>query len=79
MFDLHGNVWEWCNDLYGKYDAAGVRNPLGAQKSSYFVIRGGSVKNDPGDCMSANRHYNKPQFRNKFLGFRIARSAGIED
>ena len=79
LYDLHGNVWEWCHDLYGKYDAEGLRNPVGAQKGSYRVIRGGSVKSGPGDGLSTNRHYNKPKFRYKFLGFRIARSIVLED
>ena len=42
IYDMSGNVWEWCNDWYGDYSIGGVTNPKGASTGSYRVIRGGS-------------------------------------
>ena len=41
VYDMSGNVWEWCNDWYDKYSISGVKNPQGAKAGSYRVIRGG--------------------------------------
>ena len=61
LHDMHGNVWEWCED---KYDAS----------SSSRVLRGGSWLDDPDLLRSAYRRYVQPVFRNYGFGFRLART-----
>jgi formylglycine-generating enzyme required for sulfatase activity len=79
LYDMHGNVWEWCNDGFGEYPRGAVRDPRGQSESSYRVVRGGSLYNDARYCKSAIRHWFDPSYRNSFLGFRVALSAsGVE-
>jgi formylglycine-generating enzyme required for sulfatase activity len=76
---MHGNVWEWCNDGFGKYPRGAVKDPRGSSEGSYRVLRGGSLFNDARYCKSAIRHWLEPSYRNSFLGFRLALStSGFE-
>jgi serine/threonine protein kinase/formylglycine-generating enzyme required for sulfatase activity len=74
VFDMHGNVWEWCWDRYGKYDVKSPAvDPAGAEGVLDRVIRGGSWINTADDSRASNRYGNAPVLRNGFLGFRVAR------
>lgn len=74
LYDMSGNVWEWCSDWYGAYTAGAQTNPKGASSGADRVGRGGSWRNHPQYCRAADRSGNTPTDRGYDLGFRLARS-----
>ena len=78
LHDMHGNVWEWCSDWYGRVLSGGT-DPVGPEKGSTRVNRGGCWGFGPGQCRSATRHTGFVQMeREEYLGFRVARSQSAQ-
>jgi formylglycine-generating enzyme required for sulfatase activity len=79
LFDLHGNLFEWTHDWYGEYASIASADPLGNQKGSFRVNRGGGWNDGAAVCRSALRDSVVPTFRANSLGFRLALSpSGVE-
>jgi formylglycine-generating enzyme required for sulfatase activity/tRNA A-37 threonylcarbamoyl transferase component Bud32 len=71
LFDMHGNVWEWCRDKYGTYSEVEVVDPEGRQED-IRVIRGGSWGDAPARLRAANRNAVPASMRTLYLGMRFA-------
>jgi len=72
LYDMSGNVWEWCQDWYGSYSSGSQTNPKGAASGSIRVYRGGCWYYYAWGCRVASRRGDTPTFRNNRLGFRLA-------
>ena len=75
LYDMPGNVWEWCSDWYVNdyYDTSPLNDPVGPDTGSIRVLRGGSWLDKGEVCRSAKRGGLKPETRNSFSGFRVVR------
>jgi uncharacterized protein (TIGR02996 family) len=74
LYDLHGNVWQWCSDWFDAdyYAGSPPRDPPGPSEGSFRVIRGGGWNSVGRHCRSANRGRDAPALRDFGLGFRVA-------
>jgi formylglycine-generating enzyme required for sulfatase activity len=74
IYDMHGNVYEWCHDWYGPYPEGPAVDYTGPAQGEAKIMRGGAYCYLSGHCRTAHRRRHSPNFRNKYLGFRLAKN-----
>lgn len=71
LYDMHGNVDEWCLDWSDSYPVNSETDPVGGHAGMFRVLRGGSWQSKPGSCRSASRNCAAPIYRSDTTGFRV--------
>jgi len=74
IFNLHGNVGEWCWDWYGPYPSGSAIDPIGPDTGTERINRGGAFNYIAAYCRSGNRWYDAPDSQYNYYGFRIVRN-----
>jgi formylglycine-generating enzyme len=78
LYDMHGNVLEWCSNFYGDYPSGALTDPIGPASGSPRVSRGGSWIDGAKNCRSAFRRSSRaPRSRHAYLGFRVVLSPSV--
>jgi len=72
LYDMHGNVWEWCRDWCGDYPGGEVSDPMGPADGERRIDRGGAWDEFAHRCRSAMRGTALPEFQGNHIGFRLA-------
>ncbi len=75
IYDMSGNVWEWCYDRYDTYPSSPQVNPKGAEKGEYRILRGGSYDNNNECCATTYRNHHHEKGRSDCFGLRLALDA----
>jgi formylglycine-generating enzyme required for sulfatase activity len=73
LFDMQGNVWEWCQDWYGLYLQGSVTDPIGATDGTKRVLRGNCWLGPAAETRLTGRIANAPSLRTNVIGFRLVR------
>ena len=73
LYDMQGNVWQWCGDMYDEkyYEMSRSRDPQGPENGAERVLRGGSWVSTPRTCRVASRVWSDPSRRHNYVGFRV--------
>ncbi|MGB1256016.1 MAG: formylglycine-generating enzyme family protein, partial [Thiolinea sp.] len=74
LHEMHGNIWEWCQDELQEYSPIPKNDPFGTNFDGEKILRGGSWFHDGGSCRSASRYGYNSSDRHSSFGFRLART-----